>query len=61
MLTIMRTFMPNHKLAYYGILVDLCIAKAQYYASTDPEKGAYWAKQACKYLLKRIDVLSRAL
>ena len=59
MLTIMKQFMPKHKDALYGIMVDWCLAKVNQYIDTDLEKSVYWTKQACKYMLKRIDNLQK--
>lgn len=61
MLTIVRHFMPRFSLDYYGILVDWCLAEANYYCGVDDKKCAYWSKRASKYLLKRIDCLMRVL
>ena len=57
MLTVLKVFMPKHKDALYGIMVDYCLVNVDYYMNTDIEKCAYWTKQACKYMLKRIDKL----
>lgn len=59
MLTVMKMFMPKHKDSLYGIMVDWCIAKSEYYSDRDTKKSVYWTKQACKYMLKRIDNLSQ--
>lgn len=54
MLTVLRYFRPRMKEAYYAVLVDGCLAKAEYYSQIDTAKSAYWTKMACKYLLKRL-------
>lgn len=55
MLTIMRVFMPKHKDAVYGIMIDWCLAQAKYYMDVDAKKSTYWTKRACKYTLKRLN------
>ena len=59
MLTIMKMFMPKHKDSLYGIMVEWCIARSQYYSNKDIKKSVYWTKQASKYLLKRLNNLER--
>lgn len=58
MLTALSLVMPNFKDSHYAILAEWALAKAEYYSDNDElEKSAYWTKQACKYVLKRIDLL----
>ena len=60
MLTVMRLFVPRLKDMHYAMLVDWCIEKSDYYCRrNDVKQGAYWSKQACKYLLKRLDVWAK--
>lgn len=57
MLTVMRYFVPRFKDSHYATLVDWCLVKAEYYGNNNNAKeSAYWSKQACKYLLKRLNV-----
>lgn len=60
MLTVMRLFMPRLKDSHYAMLVEWCIEKSDYYnRKNEVKEAAYWSKQACKYLLKRIDVWAK--
>lgn len=59
MLTMLRYFVPDMLLKYYGVMVDWCIANAKYYSEINMYKERYWAKKACKYLLKELDLLAK--
>lgn len=61
MLTVLRLFVPKIKEQHYAIMVDWCLANANYYINIDVEKSMYWVRLACKYLLKRIDAVEKLL
>lgn len=60
MLTIMRLFVPRIKDIHYSIMAYYCLEQSKYYCRLeDGERGLYWSRMACKYLLKRLNLLAK--
>lgn len=60
MLTVISWFSPRIKDIHYSIYVDYALAKSKHYCRMeDGKKALYWSQLASKYLLKRIDLLSK--
>lgn len=60
MLTIISLFSPTIKDIHYSIMAEYCLQRAKYYCRLeDGKNGLYWSQMASKYLIKRLDLMSK--
>lgn len=60
MLTMLGYLVPDMRDIRYSIMVEYCCAQAKYYCKLeDPNKIVYWSNLASKYLIKRLDLMTK--
>jgi hypothetical protein len=60
MLTVLSKLVPDIRDIHYSIYAEYCGAQCKYHCKMkDKEKALYWFKLESKYLMKRVEILTR--